>query len=93
MTINDFADGLQLSLCIIRRPKSKRGDAKFCCYFEDSLVKDSSASPIISSAFGLGKSPKIAIRNYVAEIRGKILVLGGLGPDRKKFEVPCDLTA
>lgn len=66
---------------------------KFCCYFEDSLVKKSSASAIISSAFGLGKSPEIAIRNYVAEIRGKILVLGGLESDRKEFEVPHDLTA
>ena len=46
---------------------------------------------ILSSTYGNGDTPSEALENHVAHLRGKLLILHSMGPDRAEFNVPESL--
>jgi len=46
---------------------------------------------MLSSCYGDGKSPSTAVKNYVRQIRGKLLVVDDMPDSSKEFQVPKDL--
>ena len=77
---------------IITRRYANQND-RHTAKFENSGTKDDIADGILSGSYGEGKSPEIAIREYVQKIRGKLLVVNAASPNnRKEFFVPSSLS-
>jgi hypothetical protein len=47
---------------------------------------------ILSSTYGYGNTSLKALRDYVRQIKGKVIVFGAYSEDRQTFDVPKSLT-
>ena len=85
MNIYEFADIIDRDI-IIRRYSNQ--DNRFMAEFENSETKNNKSSCVLKGSYGNGESPEEAIRDYIEEIQGKVLVFDAMGKDRQEYVVP-----
>ena len=90
ISITDYADIINCEIIVTYyHNQNNRWSARF----EHAEIKESKSSGVLISEFGNGKTPKIALENYITSIKGKVLVLDATGGDkRREFVVPSNLT-
>ena len=97
ITLFDFADNIHKDLVITRHPQgSIYGDGlpHFVCYFQDIEIKDGKEGRITQAVYGEGRFPKDAMKDYVRQLRGKLLVLcDDLMDTKQEHMVPKNLRA
>lgn len=85
MKLADYCDAINVQLSIIRYPnQGERWTAKF----DGGEIVDGGC---LTSKYGEGDSPQIAMLDYVNAIKGKKMVFGAYTPNRKEFVVPISL--
>lgn len=88
MNIYEFADMIDRDLVITRFANQKN---RFVCSFENTETKRFKEDGILSGTYGNGSSPSSAIKDYVNQLRDKLLVIDATSPSRKEFQVPKNL--
>jgi len=90
MTINDFADTLNLRIEIHRRCNFSDKNATWYASFDNVEIKD---GPILKGEYGNGANPTQALRDYVERIKGKLIVHHAFSKElRREFNVPDSIT-
>ncbi len=88
MTLQDYCDAINVQIKLTYYPNQ---DSRWSASFEDAEVKQGHG---LLSAYGSGKSPALAINDYVTQIRGKRIVLSAMSIERRReFDVPANLSA
>lgn len=85
MTIEEYADALNLELEIRRYPNQFN---RYIASFKGCETKDEPESSVLSSTYGQGYGPLSAIDDYASKIKGKVLVINAMGGDRREYLVP-----
>ena len=90
LTLSQFADIIGADLEIIRYSNQNN---RFTCSFEGSETKTDKDSSIIEGTYGQGYSITAAMKNYVTQLRGKLLVFNAYrySGKRREFQVPLNL--
>jgi hypothetical protein len=88
MKIEDYADVLNLDL-VVRR-YANQGN-RYCAKFDRAEIKDHVDSVGISSTSGNARSLHDAVNDYIAQIRGKRIVIDALRESRREYDVPQNL--
>ena len=88
ITLSELADILGINLEIVRYPNQNN---RFSCSFERSEAKKNKDDIFLTGTYGNGRSPQAAMRDYVRNIRGLLLIINAYSPNRKEFQVPTDL--
>lgn len=78
MDIYEFADMIEKSLVITRRP----ADKKFYCEFKNVSIKNDQG--YFESMAGVGETPENALCDYISNIRGKKMIIG----EKTEIKVP-----
>ncbi len=86
MNIYEFVDSVNFNLVATRYPNQKH---RFTCSLERAEIKEGG---VLRSAYGQGKSFLSALKDYVAQIRGKTLVFNAYSSLRYEVVVPKDLS-
>jgi hypothetical protein len=89
MNIEEYADALNLQLEITRY--ANQGN-RYSARFDGCETKDGPEDGCLTSTYGNGYSAFTAVEDYVKKIKGKILVVSAMGPDRRQYLVPKTLT-
>ncbi len=90
MSLLDLAGFLDIPLSIVHYPNQGR----FSCSFKCAEVKEHKEHPILSSEYGNGRFPEMAMKDYVSKIRGKLLVFNATSRYlRREYLVPKNLRA
>ncbi len=84
-TIRKFARQHGLEFIIRERPEPKGSEMRYSASFRNCEIKEAA---ILISAFGNGKTPNEAIRDYANEISLRRIVIGAFTSFRKEIEVP-----
>jgi hypothetical protein len=87
MTIFEFADIIDKDILVTRFANQ---DERWCAYFKGCEVKGDS---VLIGEHGNGKTPMVALSEYVAKIRGKIIVFNSLRGNRMEYSVPKSITS
>ena len=80
-----FANENDLSLVITERALPKTDPARFFATFKGAEVKENGC---LTSTFGNGNTPSMAIKNYLKRIALKTIVIGAYTKTRKEIAVP-----
>jgi len=88
MNIYDYADTLNLDICLTRYSNQ---DNRWSASFEHCETKDDSTSSCLGETYGNGTSPNSAITDYITKIQGRLLVVNAAGK-RRGYVVPRTLT-
>lgn len=87
MTITEFADIIDKHLVFTRYANQK---GRMIAQFERAEIKEGN---ILQSKYGEGLTTDEALKNYVANIKGKRLVFDATSPEyRQEFVVPKSIT-
>lgn len=87
MNIYDYADVLNLELEILYYPNQKR---RFTASFKRAEVMQKG---FLAGTYGNGKTPDLAINDYVEQIKGKRIAINAMSKDRMEYDVPERLTS
>jgi hypothetical protein len=91
VTVEEYADALNLELMIIRHANQFN---RYVARFHNTETKENFQSCILSSTHGNGSSADGAVRDYAEKIRGKVLVVDASDKlNRREYAVPRELTA
>lgn len=77
-----FLDYIGCNL-VLRRYSNQ--DDRWIAKIEDCVVKKGEA---LVGYYGTGKYPDQAINDYVQNIKGKLIIINAVSPNRKEFKVP-----
>jgi hypothetical protein len=82
MTFYEYADVLNVDIRVIRyHNQNDRWSARF----QDCEVKDGA---VLRTTSGEGKTPELAISDYIKQIRGKRIIFNAYTDNRREFTVP-----
>ena len=85
MDIQEYADAINVEIHLKRYENQ---DNRWMAEFPDcELMEDG----CLASAYGNGKTPDEAIRDYVNQIAGKRIAIGAYTDGRREFNVPASL--
>ena len=88
-SIEAFAIANDLTLIIKERDSSFGDSIKFYAYFKNAEFKSESASILFGTYSGNGATEKVAIKDYIPKISGKVMVLNAThGNNRREIKVP-----
>lgn len=88
-TIEDFADAHDLTMIVGEMMhKDAQIFSRYIAHFEDAEAKDNEHSTVIGSSYGEGRSPDEAIKDYVRNISGRLLVIDALSSENRR-EIQC----
>jgi hypothetical protein len=90
VNIEEYADVLNLDMEITRYPNQSN---RYSASFSNCEIKEDAGDGFLTSAYGNGTTPWLAIEDYVDKIRGKVLVINAGGPERRQYVVPKALSA
>ncbi len=86
MTIMEYADAIDKEIVITYYPNQ---GTRFSAHFDNAETKD---DMILSSVFGSGSTPALALKDYAGKIAGKTLVFNATTDRRQTFRVPDKIT-
>ena len=89
MNITDYCDILNINIKITYyHNQNKRWSASF----EYGGIKESAGIGILKSEYGTGKTPELAMIDYLYQVRGKYLVINAMGGDKiREVIIPMNL--
>lgn len=91
MNIDEYADALNLQLEITRYPNQGH---RWTARFEGCDTKDNNEAGCLEGTYGNGHCPKSAISDYLDKIRGRVLVVDAMQPEkRRSYTVPKEIEA
>jgi hypothetical protein len=85
INIFDYADSLNLELVIRYYPNQ---GGRFMADFDNVEYKDKLGDGILSSNYGNGGSPKLAIEDFIKQIQGKYIVLDNIVNKPLRLKIP-----
>ena len=89
MNIEEYCDILNINIRITYyHNQNKRWSASF----DGGEIKEDAGSSILKSEYGTGKTPELAMIDYLFSVRGKVLVLNAMSEtNRREYVIPVDL--
>ena len=89
MNIEEYCDILNLN---IRMTYYHNQNKRWSVSFDGAETKEDAGSSILKSEYGTGKTPELAMIDYLFLIRGRVLVINAMsGKDRRELVVPMEL--
>lgn len=85
ITLEQFGDLHGLVMRITERGPQMDKSMRWYARFDNAEVKEGA---ILKGTFGNGHDPDTAMRDYVPQISGKILVIDAMMPTRREIKVP-----